>query len=179
MDIKNYLSFWMKLPKIRGKISTAHCKTIYDVDYSQLEKKGIRLLIFDVDDTIAAYEDHIPSRTFDLLQRLKKTFHLALLTNRNVSGRNELAIAFQGLDIYIAPFSNKPSSKGFNNIFSHFRVSAEHCAVVGDKVSTDLWGAMKSNVPVRILVEPYSGTFSGKKMNPFLSFIRSLEIKLS
>jgi len=179
MDLKHYLSFWLKLPRTRGKISTAHWKTIYDVDYAGLRREGIKLLIFDVDDTIAAYEDKIPQRTIDLLKHLGKTFHLALLTNRNASGRKELAAALQELDIYIAPFSNKPSSKGFENIFSHFSVSAEHSAVIGDKVSTDMWGAMNSNVPVRILVRPYSATFSGKKMNPVLSFIRSLEIKLS
>ena len=68
MNIKHYLSFWLKLPRTRGKISTAHWKTIYDVDYAGLRREGIKLLIFDVDDTIAAYEDKIPQRTIHLLK---------------------------------------------------------------------------------------------------------------
>jgi uncharacterized protein len=178
MDLRSYLRFWTKLPH-HGKLNTNSCKSVFDVNYRELEKKGVKLLIFDVDDTLSGYNDKLPQKSIDLLQKLVSKFKIALLSNRSKKRREELLDKVKHLGVYVAPCSSKPSVKGFINVFSHFKINPESCAVLGDKIGTDIWGAMNSKVPYRILVQPYSDSFSGKKMGPFSALVRYIEIKVS
>ena len=57
-------------------------KDIFHIPYRQLKKKGIRVLIFDLDNTLAAVEEHRASpKVIQLFRTLQKDFKIFILSN--------------------------------------------------------------------------------------------------
>ena len=56
-------------------IPNAYYKSIFDIDYDKLKKKGYKYLFFDVDNTIISYkEDSVNKEILKLFKKLKKEF---------------------------------------------------------------------------------------------------------
>ena len=54
---------------------TMYKKNIFEIDYEQLKKKGIRCLVFDLDNTLGLIdEEKCPKEAKKLLKKLKKDF---------------------------------------------------------------------------------------------------------
>jgi len=60
-------------------------KSIYNIDYSKLKESGIKLISFDIDDTIAPMEKNTPDKAvITLFEKLKNMgFELFLVSNAN------------------------------------------------------------------------------------------------
>ncbi len=170
MDILEYANFWINRIH-RPKIATQEVESIHDIDFNNLKKLGVRLLIFDVDDTITPHKRPLPRKTIRLLKKLKD-FKIAFLSNCSESRRKELA---KMIDVYIAPFSSKPGKIGFTHILEKMSVPGSQAAMIGDKKSMDLWGAKIAGINHRILVKPYSEVFGGHKCSIFVRFFRKLD----
>ena len=57
-------------------------KNILSIDYKKLKEKGIKLLIYDLDNTIISYETNILDKEIiDLFKELKKSFQIVVLSN--------------------------------------------------------------------------------------------------
>ena len=57
-------------------------KDIYHINYDSLYQKGIRFLIFDLDNTVAALDEKVPSvSALKLFSKLKTRFSCLLLSN--------------------------------------------------------------------------------------------------
>ena len=179
MDIKEYIRFLFTQVFNKQKIITKKAESVFDINYKKLKKKGVKLLIFDVDDTLTGHKDIIEKESLELLKKLTKDFRISVLSNCGPSRKKELEKYFKNLKVFVEPTSKKPSRAGFVNIMNHFNILPENTAMIGDKVSMDIWGAYVSGIKERILVEPWSDIFTGLKSNYFLRLIRETEKKFS
>ena len=89
-------------------------KSIYDINYSALQKKGIKCLLFDLDNTCVGYYDKKPTKDLkELFNNLTKMgFKVILFSN---SSSKRLA-NFSTLNIVLHPSSRKPFKKNFNKL---------------------------------------------------------------
>ena len=97
-------------------------KSIFDINYELLKKKGIKVLIFDFDNTLVEKErDIFTSDTKKLLNDLKKDFDIVIVTN--IVGPNKvekLHKCLDPLDVSFINFSVKPSKKGYKKAMKMF-----------------------------------------------------------
>lgn len=70
---------------IKTYIPDVYQKSIFNIDYEQLKSAGIKLISFDIDDTIVPIEKHDPTKAaITLFEKLKKMgFELILVSNAN------------------------------------------------------------------------------------------------
>jgi len=126
--------------------------TVYQIPYEELWANKIRGLIFDIDNTIAPYEESSPSaKTTALMNRLKKMgFQICLLTNNT---NKRLECFTKPLSLHGFANALKPSKRGTKKAMKAMGTQPAHTAIVGDQLLTDVW-AGKNVGAVTILVKP-------------------------
>lgn len=171
MDAIEYFRFLGSVIS-RRSVLTDRARSIYDIDYDKLRMQGVRLLIFDADDTLTGNKDRIPERSARLLARLKKRFRVAVHSNCSPKRHADLT---RSLDVYVQKDARKPGKEGFVSLLEHFSVRPQRAAMIGDRIGTDLWGAFVCGIGHRILVTPYSDIFPARRPNPLFRLLRKVE----
>ncbi|MBN2367640.1 HAD hydrolase-like protein [Candidatus Woesearchaeota archaeon] len=181
MDPIEYAKFLFTQIFNKQDIVTQRAKSVYDIDYKALKKKGVKLLIFDVDDTLAGNKTGLPEKSKELLTKLSRSpynFRLAILSNCSRKRFNKLKDMVKALDIYVEEKNNKPDKKGYLSIMEHFKINPDKTAMIGERIGTDLWGAYISGISHRILVLPFSEVFPSKKPVSLYRILRKFEFWL-
>ena len=178
MNIRAYFKFWKESWKYKTSLAVERYKSVYNIPYETLARKGVKLLIFDVDDTLTAYHDRVEEKTRTLLKELTKSFHVALLSNCTAKRREEIQQMLPDVNVYISQENDKPAPHSFRSIIEHFKAAGENTAMIGDRLIVDLWGALQGGINHRFLIEPYSFYYGGEKAPVFIIFLRALEKKL-
>ncbi len=118
-----------------------------------LAGRGVRLVLADLDNTLAPYRAEEPSpQVIAWKQALEaEGIALFLLSNSRKPGRarrfaNKLGIPFQGR-------SGKPRRGGYLRAMERMGRTPEETVMVGDQIFTDTLGANRAGV-VPLLVEP-------------------------
>ncbi len=144
-DFRNRLGQMTDEELAAAYIPDVYQKDIYRIDYEKLKAQGIKLISFDIDDTIASLGAGKPSRTvLVLFKDLKRMgFTVVLLTN----GRDSKGKGFAktlGVD-YVAE-AKKPYSIGFKAVLFDYeerhqeRLEKAQMAHVGNHLSKDVMG---------------------------------------
>ncbi len=127
-------------------------ESVYDIDFEQLYKNGIRALFFDIDNTMAGYDEPEPSQKLtDFVHKLQDIgFKVAVLSNAK-AGRAKyfsdlLKLEFEGHAL-------KPRRKGFISLSERLGVKPSETAMIGDQLFTDIWGGNRYG-SYSILVTP-------------------------
>lgn len=175
MDNKTYAKFWLET-LFKNNFASYTAKSIHAINYDDYFQKGYRLLIFDYDDTLTDFHGNLSQQTKDLLKFLSTGYKIAILSNFPPKREKSMKRNFEGLDVYFCKDSNKPNTAGYEEIMNHYKINNEKTIMIGDKVGTDLYGAYRAGIAKRILVEPYSKVFGGKKPNLVIRIFRKLEI---
>ena len=128
--------------------------TVFDIPYEELLKNNIHSLIFDIDNTLAPYEEHQPSaKTTALVNRLKKMgFKLCLLTNNT---NRRLDCFTKPLDIPGIANAAKPFKRGIKQSMKQMGTKPENTAIIGDQLLSDIWGGKNTGITT-ILIKPLS-----------------------
>ena len=131
-------------------------KNIYKIDYGKLKEKGIKLISFDIDDTItdsfrnkARGTLHIkvtmPSDAKELFRDLKQMgFMVTLLTNTRASIAKDVCDELQA-DGYIAR-ADKPETRNFEKMMAEYGVEPSQMAHVGNSIQQDIVGGNRAGV---------------------------------
>ena len=129
-------------------------KTIYDIDFDTLYASGKRIILSDLDNTIAAVNIKTPSKeVIELFKRLEDmNFKIIIFSN---AFKKRIAPFKEKLNIDASPISCKPFKKKYLKIMSQFGYKPEEIAAIGDQLFTDIKGANKLNI-TSILVNPLS-----------------------
>jgi len=137
---------------------TMYVKDIYSINYQKLKQKNIKYLLFDIDKTISANNEKLPSeKTIKLFEQLKnKGFHLIIITNAIPSRALRFGRKLK-MDTYF--FSCKPANINYKRIMKKYKVKKENMAAIGDQILTDIKGANKLGI-TSILVNPISNNES-------------------
>lgn len=134
-------------------IPTHVCESIYEIDWPALAKRGVKLVLADLDNTLVPYSVGVPN---ERLRRWKEELNelgitLFVLSNSRKSRRCPDFCA--ALDVPYLRHAGKPSTKGFFKAMNEQGVTAEQTVMVGDQLFTDGLGANRAGVPV-YLVKP-------------------------
>ena len=142
-------------------------KSIYDLDYVKLKKNGIKCLVFDLDNTMAAINNKSPIKKLkDLIEDLKAMNFKILIVSNAPKKRVEPFKEILCLDS--SYLSMKPMKRKYLKILKTYKLKPSQIACIGDQLLTDVWGANRMEM-TSILVNPI-GTldFVATKINRFL-----------
>jgi len=128
--------------------------SIYDIDFDYLQKKGIKGLLIDLDNTI------IPrgkKETPDGLEKWflglsEKGFKICIVSNNWKTRAREVA---ESLGVPFVARAIKPRRKAFEQAMKIINTSGHQTAFIGDQVFTDVFGGNRVNL-FTILVVPLS-----------------------
>lgn len=129
-------------------------KSIYAIDYDKLLKKGIKCLLFDLDNTVAPINMKVPSKKikkiFSELQ--EKGFKTIIFSN---SFKKRVKPFKDALQIDCAARACKPKPKKFMQVIKEYDFQLSEIAIIGDQILTDILGGNTVGITT-ILVNPIS-----------------------
>ena len=143
-------------------------QTVYDIDYNHLKNEGINTLLFDIDNTLACYDEPHPNeKLLDLFTELKENgFKLYLLSNNN---RERVRIFSEKAGLPYTGRALKPLKFFIKKAIKFLDSDKKSSALIGDQLFTDVWGANRAGI-TSVLVSPISD-----KEDKFVAFKRHLE----
>ncbi len=129
-----------------------YVKSVYDVDFKSLYKKGFKGILFDVDNTLVPYDVmEADDKLLAFIEGLRNTgFELGLVSNnseKRVSALND------DLGIHMMPNALKPLRRNLFKILVDMGVEPKKTIFVGDQVFTDVWVGNRCGM-YTVLVEP-------------------------
>ncbi len=129
-------------------------KSIYYINYDKLYRKGIRLLLFDLDNTITPVHVNKPTKRLKkLFDELKdKGFKIVIMSN---STKRRIEPFKNGLLVDACAFSLKPKKNRYLRIMEKLKYKHTEVAAIGDQLITDIYGANKLDI-TSVLVNPLS-----------------------
>lgn len=123
----------------------------YSVDFEELYKKGIRGLIFDIDNTLVGHGLPADKRAIKFFEKLRKIgFKTCLISNNKEPRVKPFARAVSSKHISKA---NKPSRKNYLKAMEIMGTNVTNTCFIGDQIFTDVYGANRCNI-MSILVKP-------------------------
>lgn len=127
-------------------------KSIYQINYENLKEKGIKCLLFDLDNTIIAYDRVKVSKELKELFIHLKELKFKVIIMSNSSKRRLLKLKEQ-LHVPIIYRAMKPFNINFVRVFKQYRYSQTDVAIIGDQLMTDIKGGNNVGI-MTILVDP-------------------------
>ena len=116
----------------------------YEIDYEELYRRGIRGLLFDIDNTLVPHGADADERAKELFGRLKRLgFHICLISNNN-----EERVRRFNRDIHVNYIhkANKPSVNGFRKAMERMHTTEKNTVFIGDQLFTDIYGAKRAGI---------------------------------
>ncbi len=131
-------------------------RKVEDISPEFLRRKGVELLILDVDNTIAPYKTlTLEPAVLEWARSIKDAGVRLFIVSNNKGQRPEVFSKL--LDISFIKRAGKPSPRGVREALSASGVEARRAALVGDQIYTDTIAGALAGVRV-ILVEPIKFT---------------------
>lgn len=148
-------------------IPDMYYKSVYDIDYSLLKKKGIKCIIFDLDNTLVPITLSKPNKKLkDLIEGIKdRKLRVVIVSN---SPKKRVEPFKEILNVDSAYLSCKPFSKKYKKVMNIYKLKPGQIACVGDQLLTDIYGANRMEF-LSILVNPIGRTdYVLTKFNRFI-----------
>jgi len=129
------------------------CGSIFDLKPEVLRAAGVRVVLADLDNTLAPYEQSMPSPA---VRQWKSQLEAAGITlfvvsNSRQSRRCPAYCAALGVD-YVR-HAGKPGVRGFRAALERSGCEPGQAVMVGDQIFTDIWGANRAGIRC-VLVKP-------------------------
>lgn len=144
-------------------------ESIYDIDYNKLKRQGIKILIYDFDNTIVENGNHVVSKKLkNLFTSLKKDFDVFIISN--TLRKSKIDKFAKECNVLYVMDARKPFARGYKKVKSLEKVNGNEICMIGDQLMTDILGAKRMGF-YTVLVKPI-------KMNEniFTLFNRFLEL---
>ena len=130
-------------------------KNIFEVNYEKLKEKGIKCLIFDLDNTLGLLSHkRCPDEAKELINKLQKDFIVVISSNNT---RKRLKPYLKELGIEGTSWSMKPSIKSLLHIKSKYKLNKSEMCIIGDQLVTDVLAGNRFHI-LTILVDPLGKT---------------------
>ena len=121
-----------------------------------LKKRGVKLLLSDLDFTLAPKSTPRPDQALrDWIAELKANDIQFMIVSNNRSGKRVTAFC-AALGVPYEGHAGKPSTRGLENGMKRAGVTKEETAMLGDKLLTDMLAANRAGV-LALMVEPVGG----------------------
>lgn len=129
------------------------CQTIFEIDPAVLTRRGIALLLADLDNTLVPYGVPLPTDAVREWNEKLKTAGVTLFVLSNNRHADRPRIFSEGLGVPFVGHAGKPGTAGFAKAMEQMGVSPKQTAIVGDQIFTDILGGSRAGV-FTILVKP-------------------------
>ena len=126
-------------------------KSIFDINYKLLKNKNIKVLIFDLDNTVALVNEKLPSKkVIDLFSKLRNDFKVFIASNNYKERVRKIGNA---LGVHAFYSVKKPSKKIKKLLLKEYDVNMSDVAIIGDQIVTDMFMGNRLGM-YTILVDP-------------------------
>ncbi len=148
-------------------------KTIYDIDFDTLYANGKKIILSDLDNTIAGYDELEASKKCIEWNKILKEqgFKIYLVSNNNDTRIKKFSIKFY-IDGYLSK-ARKPFTKRLEKFLKENNINKEEVISIGDQIVTDIVGFNSLGVDT-ILVK----TINQKKQKWYTKINRSREKRI-
>lgn len=135
-------------------IPDIYAESIFTINYKKLILKGIKCILFDLDNTLAPVTESVPDKkTKDLIESIKDLgFKIVIMSN---SHAKRLEPFKNILCVDCSTLSKKPLKGKYLKIMRLYGLKKEEICAVGDQLITDVFGANRIGI-TSILVNPIS-----------------------
>lgn len=130
---------------------TECAKSVYEMDFEAYYKKGIRGIIFDIDNTLVPHgapADEAVIALFDNIHSIG--LKTCLISNNKEKRVKPFAQLVKSQYIFDA---HKPSVKNYKKAVKIMGITETHALFIGDQIFTDIYGANRAGI-TSILVNP-------------------------
>ncbi len=118
-----------------------YAQSIYTINYKKLKKKGIKCLLFDLNNTITSYDNDYPEPALtELFYELEGSFKIIIVSNSN---KDRIRPFKEKLNVDAAFLARKPFKKKLKKILNEYNYKDTEVAMIGDMIITDIWGGNK------------------------------------
>ena len=117
---------------------------------------GVQLLLCDLDYTLAPKSVSRPDETLRTWLNDCQTAGITVMILSNNRSSRRVETFCRDLGISYVGHAGKPGVRGYREAMERAGVPAEHTAMLGDKLLTDVLGARRSGV-LALMVEPLGG----------------------
>ena len=126
---------------------------IYDISGEALARRGIKLLLTDLDNTLVPYGVPLPDQKLMNWRDELAAYGITLFVLSNNRHEHRPRIFAEGLDVPYIGHAGKPKTHSFFKAMEDMRVTKEQTAIIGDQIFTDVLGGNRAGVST-ILVKP-------------------------
>ncbi len=126
---------------------------VFDLDTEKLKNRGIKCIVFDIDNTLAYNAEQEPGEEVkSFLSGLQqKGFQIALVSNNK---KERVLLYNRMLNLPCAYRACKPLGFKLMKIVRAYGVSSSEVCMVGDQLFTDVWGGKRMGM-FTVLVTPF------------------------
>lgn len=149
-------------------------KSIYDIDLDQLQKQGIKAMLFDLDSTLMASKSGIyTDEVYSFIKKVQEKFFMAVVSNnknpeyiKKVSEISHFPVLFHAC---------KPKTGIVLQFLAKHNVNPKDCVLVGDRPLTDILCGKRLGCKT-ILVDSITADAESKLVR-FVRWLERLSIK--
>lgn len=128
-------------------------ESIFKINYELLNNKGIKCLLFDLDNTLVSYNIKQGNEEIkNLFDELKKKFTILIFSN---SPKKRVTPFGEYFNVDFVSCACKPSPKGFLTVMKKYKLTENEIAIIGDQLVTDIKGGNNVGITT-VLVNPVS-----------------------
>lgn len=147
--------------KLYPKIYVA---SLFDINLEDLKKRGIKAILFDIDNTLIPWDQHKLDPQIEAWFRnlCQQGFKVCFVSNNNQARVTTMSGSLQVPGVHKA---GKPRRRGLRQALRILGTDVQETALVGDQVFTDVLAGNRLGV-YTILVTPLAGKeFIGTRIN--------------
>lgn len=116
----------------------------YEIHYEELRVRGVRGLLFDIDNTLVMHGAPADEKAVELFAKLKKLgMETCLISNNKEPRVRPFAEAVGSRFIQDA---HKPSVKGYQRAMQLMGTDEKNTVFIGDQLFTDIYGAKRAGL---------------------------------
>ncbi len=135
----------------RKMFPSEYAASFYDYDFEAAYRRGKRLILFDIDNTMVPHGFPADERCRKVTSRLKaEGFALCAVSNNKEPRVQTFCDSLRLPYVYKA---DKPSVKGYEQAMQLAGATRDETIFFGDQIFTDIWGARRAGI-YSVLVKP-------------------------
>lgn len=126
-------------------------QSIFNINYELLKKKNIKVIIFDLDNTIIKIDEDVPSeKVKELFKKISSDFKIFIASNNK---KNRVRRIGKYMDVHAFYSVVKPTKKIKKLLLKKYNVKMNEVAIIGDQIVTDVFMGNRLKM-YTILVDP-------------------------
>lgn len=127
-----------------------YAKDVFQIDYEMLYQKGIRGILFDIDNTLVHHGEDATPEVEELFRQIRAIGLKTLILSNNTEERVRRFL--KNMDVPFVCDADKPRPQGYLKGMELLKTTKEQTLVIGDQIFTDILGANRCGL-ASILVQ--------------------------